>query len=151
MIRRPPRSTLFPYTTLFRSVVEDSLMRERMAMEIAVAEAANLASTVPSAALARLTHVDDYYARQRMVIGRGPTLVRRARARLRLADTSGAQRDLATAAELIEAQANGVTNPATVRDLAAAWRDVYRELVAMAVARHDTAAAFAYAERGRAL
>src|SRR3712207_7419410 len=23
MIRRPPRSTLFPYTTLFRSVVED--------------------------------------------------------------------------------------------------------------------------------
>src|SRR5688572_31712885 len=23
MIRRPPRSTLFPYTTLFRSVIED--------------------------------------------------------------------------------------------------------------------------------
>src|SRR2546427_8711184 len=26
MIRRPPRSTLFPYTTLFRSVVEDRLV-----------------------------------------------------------------------------------------------------------------------------
>src|SRR2546422_1978527 len=26
MIRRPPRSTLFPYTTLFRSQVERSLM-----------------------------------------------------------------------------------------------------------------------------
>src|SRR3712207_7538161 len=25
MIRRPPRSTLFPYTTLFRSVPEDAL------------------------------------------------------------------------------------------------------------------------------
>src|SRR5260370_21423834 len=25
MIRRPPRSTLFPYTTLFRSVVEERL------------------------------------------------------------------------------------------------------------------------------
>src|SRR2546426_2323646 len=25
MIRRPPRSTLFPYTTLFRSVVQDPL------------------------------------------------------------------------------------------------------------------------------
>src|SRR5258708_23032056 len=25
MIRRPPRSTLFPYTTLFRSVVNDAL------------------------------------------------------------------------------------------------------------------------------
>src|SRR2546426_3860320 len=31
MIRRPPRSTLFPYTTLFRSVAQDSgeLARER--------------------------------------------------------------------------------------------------------------------------
>src|SRR2546422_7688590 len=27
MIRRPPRSTLFPYTTLFRSVVADQLDR----------------------------------------------------------------------------------------------------------------------------
>src|SRR5256885_10467985 len=32
MIRRPPRSTLFPYTTLFRSIVEDHVgerQRER--------------------------------------------------------------------------------------------------------------------------
>src|SRR3712207_8797232 len=28
MIRRPPRSTLFPYTTLFRSGVADSAQRE---------------------------------------------------------------------------------------------------------------------------
>src|SRR3712207_8675284 len=27
MIRRPPRSTLFPYTTLFRSVLEDDRQR----------------------------------------------------------------------------------------------------------------------------
>src|SRR5258705_9005618 len=27
MIRRPPRSTLFPYTTLFRSVIVDGLRR----------------------------------------------------------------------------------------------------------------------------
>src|SRR5256885_11936710 len=27
MIRRPPRSTLFPYTTLFRSLTEDHLAR----------------------------------------------------------------------------------------------------------------------------
>src|SRR2546428_4764833 len=26
MIRRPPRSTLFPYTTLFRSVLENSVL-----------------------------------------------------------------------------------------------------------------------------
>src|SRR3989442_9024806 len=28
MIRRPPRSTLFPYTTLFRSIVEDRRLHE---------------------------------------------------------------------------------------------------------------------------
>src|SRR3712207_8563360 len=27
MIRRPPRSTLFPYTTLFRSQVEDDILK----------------------------------------------------------------------------------------------------------------------------
>src|SRR2546427_9217739 len=30
MIRRPPRSTLFPYTTLFRSVVVDTIDRENV-------------------------------------------------------------------------------------------------------------------------
>src|SRR5690242_4751766 len=30
MIRRPPRSTLFPYTTLFRSVREPGAQRERL-------------------------------------------------------------------------------------------------------------------------
>src|SRR5687767_15327216 len=30
MIRRPPRSTLFPYTTLFRSVIEFNLPRARL-------------------------------------------------------------------------------------------------------------------------
>src|SRR5436853_3367846 len=29
MIRRPPRSTLFPYTTLFRSDLPDALLAER--------------------------------------------------------------------------------------------------------------------------
>src|SRR2546430_12034332 len=35
MIRRPPRSTLFPYTTLFRSIVpEDFDEAERVAREV---------------------------------------------------------------------------------------------------------------------
>src|SRR2546430_6818879 len=33
MIRRPPRSTLFPYTTLFRSYVSWECSRERMSIE----------------------------------------------------------------------------------------------------------------------
>src|SRR2546426_2179450 len=31
MIRRPPRSTLFPYTTLFRSLIEQALLRHEAA------------------------------------------------------------------------------------------------------------------------
>src|SRR5947209_15411386 len=37
MIRRPPRSTLFPYTTLFRSLVDRSLqfvLRRRLALQL---------------------------------------------------------------------------------------------------------------------
>src|SRR5256885_3384187 len=33
MIRRPPRSTLFPYTTLFRSVYEEWLAYQRHSMQ----------------------------------------------------------------------------------------------------------------------
>src|SRR3712207_7492713 len=34
MIRRPPRSTLFPYTTLFRSEIADRLAAERDGVEV---------------------------------------------------------------------------------------------------------------------
>src|SRR3712207_8187337 len=33
MIRRPPRSTLFPYTTLFRSLIEDAVQSTKAAVE----------------------------------------------------------------------------------------------------------------------
>src|SRR2546430_13543611 len=36
MIRRPPRSTLFPYTTLFRSEIESTLSRHPQVRESAV-------------------------------------------------------------------------------------------------------------------
>src|SRR5260221_6531126 len=36
MIRRPPRSTLFPYTTLFRSCVEHDLGRHDRSERVAV-------------------------------------------------------------------------------------------------------------------
>src|SRR2546426_8745604 len=34
MIRRPPRSTLFPYTTLFRSVDDDAVNRQAMRLQL---------------------------------------------------------------------------------------------------------------------
>src|SRR5258707_7596537 len=33
MIRRPPRSTLFPYTTLFRSVSQSGIIRQASSLE----------------------------------------------------------------------------------------------------------------------
>src|SRR3712207_8411775 len=38
MIRRPPRSTLFPYTTLFRSRLLISLTRRRAGLTVDIAE-----------------------------------------------------------------------------------------------------------------
>src|SRR5258708_31089038 len=39
MIRRPPRSTLFPYTTLFRSIQTKWMRRERNTIQDTVEEA----------------------------------------------------------------------------------------------------------------
>src|SRR3712207_7281939 len=39
MIRRPPRSTLFPYTTLFRSLYEERIERRRQELRSAVEQA----------------------------------------------------------------------------------------------------------------
>ena len=132
------------------AAVDDPLMRDRLGMEVAAAEAA-LLTAEPSVALARLTEVHEYYRRQHLVVGRAPNLVRRADVRLRLADTAGARRDLDAAAATIEAQtASADADPVGARDLVATRRDIYRALVAISVARHDTAGAFTYAERRRA-
>src|SRR5258708_20871182 len=46
MIRRPPRSTLFPYTTLFRSDVAGYLSQERIAQAAELIYRALLASGI---------------------------------------------------------------------------------------------------------
>src|SRR3712207_7360775 len=47
MIRRPPRSTLFPYTTLFRSEVDDAEERERADERPHVAERGAVEAQLP--------------------------------------------------------------------------------------------------------
>src|SRR2546427_12549660 len=48
MIRRPPRSTLFPYTTLFRSSCQDILARQIIEIEIQFSpDEANSSTTEP--------------------------------------------------------------------------------------------------------
>src|SRR2546425_8652112 len=66
MIRRPPRSTLFPYTTLFRSVQQEKDMREKVAgrekKEVALeADRAELSRTIrrKKDELQRLSHLTE--------------------------------------------------------------------------------------------
>src|SRR3712207_7436361 len=53
MIRRPPRSTLFPYTTLFRSLVD---LRRLRARHLAVAAGQPLRRAAADLAAAALDH-----------------------------------------------------------------------------------------------
>src|SRR2546423_7051598 len=41
MIRRPPRSTLFPYTTLFRSELESLLLRDKSSARLICIDGVN--------------------------------------------------------------------------------------------------------------
>src|SRR3712207_7388877 len=71
MIRRPPRSTLFPYTTLFRScrqVAEDGGCRERV-LRLRRANQRNLPSLCsPKASLDRSEeHTSELQSRQYLV------------------------------------------------------------------------------------
>src|SRR2546422_5018436 len=53
MIRRPPRSTLFPYTTLFRSRVEWHVKEAGADRGPAIARSTERALPAPSSAIAR--------------------------------------------------------------------------------------------------
>src|SRR3712207_8446032 len=67
MIRRPPRSTLFPYTTLFRSVLQqpgDGLVR--LGGELAV-QLAELLVRVPRAVRRSEEHTSELQSRQYLV------------------------------------------------------------------------------------
>src|SRR5438876_4736844 len=48
MIRRPPRSTLFPYTTLFRSPARDPRQRHAIAQRRVLARLENQTALLPS-------------------------------------------------------------------------------------------------------
>src|SRR2546425_7402173 len=47
MIRRPPRSTLFPYTTLFRSRIFEADLNDRRARAVRHGQAARLDGVAP--------------------------------------------------------------------------------------------------------
>src|SRR5690242_20982216 len=54
MIRRPPRSTLFPYTTLFRSLDVEVVLRERDRVVPELISEAGLLAQLPEHALVQV-------------------------------------------------------------------------------------------------
>src|SRR5258708_12342915 len=56
MIRRPPRSTLFPYTTLFRSILSRPIVANRQAKLVRLASGLTIESKVPDLARAAALH-----------------------------------------------------------------------------------------------
>src|SRR5256885_5247696 len=46
MIRRPPRSTLFPYTTLFRSMIANSATQIKVLVPFSSADSLHIAGTL---------------------------------------------------------------------------------------------------------
>src|SRR5256884_6894299 len=69
MIRRPPRSTLFPYTTLFRSVEETRLQR---AVTLAEQVVVNLQQRYEEARLADVSSLSDVRVLDRAVVPQTP-------------------------------------------------------------------------------
>src|SRR3989441_10312210 len=59
MIRRPPRSTLFPYTTLFRSHMREAELRGEKVVEGARSEEAKIRSEIQSLRRVRRQLVED--------------------------------------------------------------------------------------------
>src|SRR2546430_6383075 len=83
MIRRPPRSTLFPYTTLFRSVVAGQALRavpvklpRAVAALVGSKLSAALVSPVVQAEVLARSAVAVRAARQVVVLGRDPSATR---------------------------------------------------------------------------
>src|SRR3712207_7999584 len=61
MIRRPPRSTLFPYTTLFRSVELATWLREQTGERVLTMAGGTALNCVVNAALLRRTDFEDVW------------------------------------------------------------------------------------------
>src|SRR3712207_8561193 len=71
MIRRPPRSTLFPYTTLFRSLTESAvamgLSPARAGLLLAAGSVAGIVTRIATGVLRSEEHTSELKSRQYLV------------------------------------------------------------------------------------
>jgi CHAT domain-containing protein len=129
--------------------VRDTLMRERMEMEIATAEATMAARTDPGLAVRRLDQASDYFRRHRITYDLAGPLTRSANLRLQIGDTTAAEQNLAEAISTIESQSIGNAGRSGSLAIASARRDVYRALASVHLARGELTRAFVVSERAR--
>ena len=127
--------------------VSDPLMRERMEVEIARVEAHTEGARGPRLSLDRLEMVARYFDRQGIGIALPPILAMQAENRLALGDTSGAERTLLSALQLLETRARTTSNRFAATGVLEGEASVYRGLVALALSRGDTGDALHYAQR----
>ena len=62
MIRQPPRSTLFPYTTLVRSSLDQAMLDLQNLLSLSAEDAAQVASNLSSSAAGDVVDVPDAIA-----------------------------------------------------------------------------------------
>ena len=123
----------------------DPVMQERLRVDHDAVQVLLTAADRASLAAVAQTRVIAYYERQGIAILAAPALAVRGRFHLAAGDTAQASRDLERAARSLSSHAPP-SDPRLARDFAASRRSVYRDLVRLRLARHDTAGAFRYAE-----
>src|SRR3989442_10507792 len=67
MIRRPPRSTLFPYTTLFRSLDENGLWLPQIAMKNSSADVSSVGGQMEETSARSEEHTSELQSRPHLV------------------------------------------------------------------------------------
>lgn len=129
------------------ATVSDTITRDFVETEVDAAEATSAHG--PAIAVARWTNVIAYYRTHGLKFGRAAPLASRAHSLLAMGDTTAAERDLVEAVSTIESHSADPGNRAAMRDLSSVRRAVFRELVGIQIARHDTVAALKLSVQSR--
>jgi CHAT domain-containing protein len=131
------------------SSIDDSVMHARIEAEVSRAEARVDSRENPRLALARWNRVAAYFVDAKIPSDEAKALVARAAVHLTLGDSPLAERDLSDATAIVGRFAGKGSSREVTRELVATQRDAYRQLVAVALARGDTGAAYEYAMLSR--
>src|SRR3989449_11548387 len=99
MIRRPPRSTLFPYTTLFRSLTFEAVQPDRFPAYAVGREAARAGGTAPAMFNAANEVAVQLFLEERITFGRIAEIIERVVEQVRPGEAGARDRVLAADAD----------------------------------------------------